>query len=783
MSSAPTPVPSMPSAPTPVPPHALPNWMRRSRQGIDWGLLLALLLGLIAAFPFIFQAGLPRTNASEVYVWRGHDTADALREGRLYPRWSPHALGGYGAPIPHYTPPLPAYLAALVELLFSNNPVTSVRIVYVLAFLLASGGMYAVVLRRAGAVAGLIAAVVYVYSPHVLLNVPHAQGDLAQMLALALVPLLLWSAERLSSINRAVDWLMVGMFGAALLLTSPPHFFAGAALCVVLVLDRGWRAMLWLGVWLLVGGGIAAFYWLPAWVERDLVQWTASPISIAPPIVSWQTVLALVQPIDAGTLLVQPQFTIGLAGILTSVMVVITLWRYPQDPNRGLWARFLVVACACVVAVCLWWPAETWLMGVLACCLALASGALAQWRNREGALVVTANRPTARLYLPLTLLMLLAASYPQWVAPTWDAQFGEYSPLSQLRHEQEGFGVAVLPLGAPVPRTIPLGVMPSGTLLQGYETDNLNRIAPGQPSNTLQITVLRASGHSTVLQVDVLQTSQLQLLTAYFAGWQADMDGAVLAVSPNNITQLLNVALPSGQGTLTLTLGPTLIRLLAWGVSAVALWAMLWAMARRLRRQDDLYEDVQLLALPEARLTTLLVVGFASFLMVFALAWSPLPLRPTAGYGLDGAQGLRWGSDQGLQALAYRLPDAVVDAQGEVRVTLYWRAVRRLENNYQGRILLVSADGSTTVAGPLQTLGNYPARRWLTTRGVQDVYIEDVYRLPLRGTLPAGAYRVAVEVFTCAPSCADGARVNFFDDGGQPLGGGILLPQDVVIVD
>ena len=95
-----------------------PDWMRQARQGIDWGIVLIFAFSLTIAMPFLARNYLSHTNASENYVYRSADYAAALQEGRLYPRWSANAFGGYGAPIPHYLPPGAGYAAAVIQVLF-----------------------------------------------------------------------------------------------------------------------------------------------------------------------------------------------------------------------------------------------------------------------------------------------------------------------------------------------------------------------------------------------------------------------------------------------------------------------------------------------------------------------------------------------------------------------------------------------------------------------------------------------------------------------------------------
>ena len=132
----------------------LPIWMQNSLRGTDWGVLIVLVFSLLAGWPFLLQPGLPRTNASEHYVYRAADTAQAFAEGRLYPRWSPNALMGYGAPIPQYYPPGATFVPALIDFFITNDPTLAVKLVYALALCLAGAAIYAFVARRSGAGGG-----------------------------------------------------------------------------------------------------------------------------------------------------------------------------------------------------------------------------------------------------------------------------------------------------------------------------------------------------------------------------------------------------------------------------------------------------------------------------------------------------------------------------------------------------------------------------------------------------------------------------------------------------
>ncbi|MCY4465001.1 MAG: hypothetical protein OXE46_05660 [Chloroflexi bacterium] len=82
-----------------------------------------------------------------------------------------------------------------------------------LCIALASGGMYLFCHRRYGRLGALLAGLVYAYSPHVLL----VRGDWRELLALALLPLLLWRVDALRDKPIGLSFLPVCLLQAALL--------------------------------------------------------------------------------------------------------------------------------------------------------------------------------------------------------------------------------------------------------------------------------------------------------------------------------------------------------------------------------------------------------------------------------------------------------------------------------------------------------------------------------------------------------------------------------------
>lgn len=90
-----------------------------------------------------------------------------------------------------------------------------------LCIALASGGMYLFCHRRYGRLGALLAGLVYACSPHLLL----ARGDWRELLALALLPLLLWRVDALRDKPGCFNFMPVFLLQAALLAAQASSFW------------------------------------------------------------------------------------------------------------------------------------------------------------------------------------------------------------------------------------------------------------------------------------------------------------------------------------------------------------------------------------------------------------------------------------------------------------------------------------------------------------------------------------------------------------------------------
>jgi hypothetical protein len=751
-----------------ISPKELPDWMRQARRDVDWGAIFVLALSLLAAWPFLLDTSLPHTNASENYVYRTADYAAALLEGRLYPRWSPNAFSGYGAPIPHYLPPGAAYTAAVLQVLLTNDAVIAVRLIYVGAFCLAGAATYTLVIRRSNAGASIIASALYLFSPYLGLVAPHVLGDFPGVVAMALLPTMLWAVDRLLLYNRTADMLFTALAAAALLLTHVPMALTGFGLALALVIwQRGGARFLALAA-LLLGIGLASFYWVPAILDMDAIHWQR-PFADYGYRLSLAGVFAPVTQLDMNELVPAPQFAIGWVILVFAIAGGICCIAFRS--NTGFQRLFLLGGILLLLLGLFVFPAQTSLLGPITLCLSIGASAVYT-------AATVAPLEWKRMMLPTLLVFIWIGSSPVWLSMQPSEPFGAYDARSQIDYEQQGFGIAVLPPDSPVPSTLPDNLPPNRFLVDSYRSDTINKIAPGQFSSGVQLALLAHTSHSDRYQIQVTTPTQLNILTAYFPGWTAAVAGTSIPLRRVPETGLIQIDLPRAAGEeLSISLGATTVWTAAWAIawiSGLILAIFTWA---RVRRGGYVYGEFHLLTRAEARLMLALLILLTALTVLLNRASLPVSLRLRPGYKLTDATFVENRTDSGLSLLAYQLDSTDLRPASTIDFSLYWQTGRLLSRNYQTKLYLLNTDdGSRWSNQDFHHPHGYPTERWTTGK-----YVSDRYQLDLSPAMPPGNYQLAVEANDCLPTCDTGTPLTFFDATGRAAGPVLLLPPRLTI--
>ncbi len=534
------------------------------------------LVALLAGLP-LFQFKIMSGHDALEYLPRAVEFYQGLAAGQVFPRWAPDLSAGYGQPFFNFNPPLFYYLAAFFRAL-GFSFVASQNLACFSLLLLSGLGMYLLAGEAFGPRGGLVSAVAYLFAPYLLvtLYVRHALADFS---AFPFIPLSFWALYRFAQRGR-YPFLLIGSLSLALLfLSSNP---ISLITCPALLLLFGWLAYaerswctLLRGLWcLMLGLGLAAFFWLPALVERDFVhvsrllegylsyrhhfvylhQFVYSP---------WGFGLSLPGPED------EMSFAIGPVHLLLVGVSLLFMRRMRAAASQGrqLVLFFLVLLLMAAFFASressfLWerLPLLQYLefpwrfLSLVAVSTAFICGApflfLAPGRGR------LANGLVAVLIVALFLLGFRQAR-PESFHEVRDV---DYSPQ------------------AIAARNI------SVTTAREYEPIWVRE--PPQTPAAEPITLLEGQGRGLDIKMsptyyefymEITEEARLRVNTFYFPGWTLYVDGAKRAIDYDNPQGMMEFSLEQGTHLLQVLFAPTPVRLWGTRLSILALFLLLLA--------------------------------------------------------------------------------------------------------------------------------------------------------------------------------------------------------------
>lgn len=201
------------------------------------------------------------------------DVAGQWHEGIVYPRWAEWANWGFGEPRFIFYPPI-SWIAGAA--LGSVMPWRMVPGTFIwLALILAGMSMWVLTREWLPSPQAVVAALLYAVNPYNLVII-YYRSDFAELLAGALLPLLIWGVLRaIAGEWRSVSWL-AAIFAVIWLTNAPAAVIATYSMVLMIfvgcVARKSLRPLL-LGASATAGGfALAAFYILPAASERRWVQ-------------------------------------------------------------------------------------------------------------------------------------------------------------------------------------------------------------------------------------------------------------------------------------------------------------------------------------------------------------------------------------------------------------------------------------------------------------------------------------------------------------------------------
>jgi 6-pyruvoyl-tetrahydropterin synthase related domain len=237
--------------------------------GASWAIFATALVG----HP-LFVDALISGHSAYVDLIRAVSWHDLVEQGELFPGWIPHFYFGHGSPIFLFYAPASYVLIEAVRT-FVAGPADSIRVAYLLLIFLSAFGMFRLGRLLGGLWGALASSALYVLAPYFLVDL-YIRVGIAEFACFAVLPWAVASLLQAARTGASTSILGFSSLFALLALTHNITAMLAAPILLLFVLAFGGKRRVPLLAGYGAGLGMSAFFWLPALVEKDLVQSTES---------------------------------------------------------------------------------------------------------------------------------------------------------------------------------------------------------------------------------------------------------------------------------------------------------------------------------------------------------------------------------------------------------------------------------------------------------------------------------------------------------------------------
>jgi hypothetical protein len=693
-----------------------------------------------------------------------------LRQGVLYSRWAPDMALGYGYPFFNFYAPLSYYAPAAFSLVGLG-----LQAALIAAFALApiGAGLAAYLLARDhfSPRSSLVGAVAYAYAPYLAYDALF-RANLAETLAWVFLPLSLWAMGRLgrrgdrrylagAALAYAAVLLVHNVFA---LIFSP--LLAAYGLVTTLTAASGvgrCRRLARAAAALLLGLGLAAFFWLPALAERVYIH--SDRLLVPPVFVYWNNfvdlgeLLAPPRVIHPDLLNPSPPRALGLIPILLALPALAGLYRFRGRPRRAQIAFFAValVAYAWLTTASsrfVWdsvplleYIQFPWrLLGPAALCLAVLVAAAAELLpiDRRGSLVVAAA------------IALLIGSALFWLDPRYCPGVEAPTVASIAPFERATHTVGTTAKGEYLPRAVQ--IVPQDVAATALDRSSL---PPGTTVDQEKVLPIGAE-----LTITATQPFTAVYNGFDYPGWRVTVDDAVVPITPDAPYGRITFPVPEGRHRASIRCGETPLRRVADCASLACLALTIGLLLPPLRRLG-LTREAGFRARRQPGETApraafawagwgLALLGVALLLQRVETPIRHPGLQDGTLPNLDVETNVAF--EGGLTLLGFNQAQTVLPSGDRFRLDLFWAAREPPPGHYKRNVALLGPNGLRWDAGSLPPRDfREPPATWAWPVGM---YVQDSHHVEMPAGTPPGIYDLELTLFereTLAPMRVLGA--------------------------
>ncbi|MDP3940876.1 MAG: 6-pyruvoyl-tetrahydropterin synthase-related protein [bacterium] len=245
--------------------------MRKGFSSLWFFIVVAVSYWAVA--PLLVPGFFPMHDATQVA--RVYEMARGLLDGMFPVRWVVDLGYGYGYPIFSFYGPFAYYIGA-IPVILGTNALVATKIMFGVGIILSGIGMFYLARTFWGNAAAVVSSLLYIYAPYHAVTV-YVRGAVGEFFGYALLPFVFYGAIKMYKVGAFRYFVVFVLSYAALILShnltalmiTPYLLFSLVVLAFFSLKEKKVKSFYFLLFGLLLGLGVSAFYWLPAFLEMQ----------------------------------------------------------------------------------------------------------------------------------------------------------------------------------------------------------------------------------------------------------------------------------------------------------------------------------------------------------------------------------------------------------------------------------------------------------------------------------------------------------------------------------
>ncbi len=517
--------------------------------------ILIIVFSFIIIWPF-FKNGYFKTDDGEWMIIRFSAFHQTLIAGQLPVRFIERLNNNYGYPVTNFLYPLPFYLAEVLYLL-TKNFTLSIKILYVISTFLSGLLMYWALRQKFNIAPSTLGAIYYLFFPYRLIDL-YVRGSLGEVVALAFAPLALGAIIKISE-GKKIFYPILAVT-LAILITS--HNVIAATLLpfltIILIILNKKNLQLTI-LTLLLGAGLAAFYWIPAIYDLRYVRLLS--VNVSNPVEYLAKIENIFSPLPISSKSIDLYPYIGLS-IIPIILCAIYLWFKNKKDTLALVSTVVILICIFMMtnfSKLIW--ENVYLINViqfpwrLSATVMFFSSILAAYVFHE----IKHFLPKLIIFL-LLILSIVHLLQPKEYTNMDDSYYSTNEDTTTVKDEY-------LPIWVdekPSQRANEKFVQNNNILFEQVET--------------------KPSSYKTMAHV--LNPTVLVINTIYFPGHEVKVNNKNVTIMPTQKNGLISLELPSGKHEVIIKYGKTPIHKISETVSLISILLTVFVIIYQWRKKD-----------------------------------------------------------------------------------------------------------------------------------------------------------------------------------------------------